>query len=190
MENKIFGVTFGGYECLYMQERGNVMSDPRIEIYENYKQAIYSYLYRSTLNRHIAEDLTQETFFRAFKSLSTYRGEASMKTWLFKIARNTYINFSVKKQTQLEVHTGTLDERMAVQKNPYKHAEDKLLIQMILVKLPENYRSYILLRDENGLTYGEIAEITNESIAQVKVGIYRARKKFREIYKKEVGEER
>ncbi|RJR08250.1 hypothetical protein C4588_05960 [Candidatus Parcubacteria bacterium] len=46
-----------------MQERGNVMSDPRIEIYENHKQAIYSYLYRSTLNRHIAEDLTQETFF-------------------------------------------------------------------------------------------------------------------------------
>jgi len=39
------------------------MSDPRIEIYENHKQAIYSYLYRSTLNRHIAEDLTQETFF-------------------------------------------------------------------------------------------------------------------------------
>ncbi|MFE7065190.1 RNA polymerase sigma factor [Sutcliffiella sp. NPDC057660] len=166
------------------------MSDPRIEIYENHKQAIYSYLYRSTLNRHIAEDLTQETFFRAFKSLSTYRGEASMKTWLFKIARNTYINFSVKKQTQLEVHFETLEERLSVQQNPYKHAEDKLLIQMILVKLPENYRSYILLRDENGLTYGEIADITNKSIAQVKVGIYRARKKFREIYKKEVGEER
>ncbi|MGM0834726.1 MAG: RNA polymerase sigma factor [Bacillota bacterium] len=166
------------------------MSDPRIEIYENHKQAIYSYLYRSTLNRHIAEDLTQETFFRAFKSLSTYRGDAAMKTWLFKIARNTYINFSVKKQTQLELHSDTMDERMADQQDAYKHAEDKLLIQTVLVKLPENYRTYILLRDGNGLTYEEIAEVTNESIAQVKVGIYRARKKFREIYKKEVGEER
>ncbi|WP_417899829.1 RNA polymerase sigma factor [Bacillus haimaensis] len=166
------------------------MSDPRIEIYENHKQAIYSYLYRSTLNRHIAEDLTQETFFRAFKSLSTYRGDASMKTWLFKIARYTYINFSVKKQTQLEVQTGTLDERMAVQQDAYKHTEDKLLIQIVLVKLPENYRTFILLRDGHGLTYEEIAEVTNESIAKVKVGIYRARKKFREIYKKEVGEER
>ncbi|MGD6831277.1 RNA polymerase sigma factor [Sutcliffiella halmapala] len=166
------------------------MSDPRIKIYENHKQAIYSYLYRSTLNRHIAEDLTQETFFRAFKSLSTYRGDASMKTWLFKIARNTYINFCVKKQTQLEMHSGTLDERTAVLHDPYKQAEDKLMIQMILLKLPENYRTYILLRDGNGLTYEEIAEVTNESIAQVKVGIYRARKKFREIYKKEVGEER
>ncbi|WP_204417797.1 RNA polymerase sigma factor [Bacillus tianshenii] len=166
------------------------MSDPRIEIYENHKQAIYSYLYRSTLNRHIAEDLTQETFFRAFKSLSTYRGDASMKTWLFKIARNTYINFNGKKQTQLEVQSETLDERAAVRHDPYKHAEDKMLIQMILLKLPENYRTYILLRDGNGQTYEEIAEITNESIAQVKVGIYRARKKFREIYKREVGEER
>jgi len=113
-----------------------------------------------------------------------------MKTWLFKIARNTYINFSAKKQNQLEVHSGILDERMAVPHDPYKQAEDKLLIQMILVKLPENYRTYILFRDGNGMTHEEIAEVTNESIAQVKVGIYRARKKFREIYKKEVGEER
>ncbi|MBM7621135.1 RNA polymerase sigma factor (sigma-70 family) [Bacillus tianshenii] len=113
-----------------------------------------------------------------------------MKTWLFKIARNTYINFNGKKQTQLEVQSETLDERAAVRHDPYKHAEDKMLIQMILLKLPENYRTYILLRDGNGQTYEEIAEITNESIAQVKVGIYRARKKFREIYKREVGEER
>ncbi|MDF2946445.1 MAG: Sigma-70, region 4 [Bacillales bacterium] len=54
--------------------------------------------------------------------------------------------------------------------------------------MQENYRTYIILRDVNGLTYEEISVVTNETIHQVKVGLYRARKKFRELYK-EVNEE-
>jgi RNA polymerase sigma-70 factor, ECF subfamily len=166
------------------------MSDPRIELYETYKNTIYLYLFRSTLNQHIAEDLTQETFLRAFQSLSNFRGEASLKTWLFKIARNTYINFNRKKQNQVEVHTETFDGNLFIQPDQYKRSDDKTIIQLTLVKLPENYRTYIILRDGNGLTYEEISTVTNETIGQVKVGLYRARKKFRELYKQEVEEEK
>ena len=160
------------------------MSDPRIELYETYKNAIFLYLYRSTLNRHVAEDLTQDTFLKAFQSLSSFRGESSIKTWLFKIARNTYINFSKRKQNSMEFQSDEIDKQFAQQQDLYKNSDDQHEIELTLLMLPENYRTYIILRDVNELTYEEVAVITNETIGQVKVGLYRARKKFREIYTK------
>ncbi len=159
------------------------MSDPRIELYENYKKAIFLYLYRSTLNQHIAEDLTQDTFLKAFQSLSSFRGESSLKTWLFKIARNTYINFSKKKQTSMELQSDRIDQHLTQQHDQFKRLDDQNAIELTLLKLQENYRTYIILRDVNDLTYEEVAAITNETIGQVKVGLYRARKKFKELYK-------
>jgi RNA polymerase sigma-70 factor, ECF subfamily len=159
------------------------MSDPRIELYETYKNTIFLYLYRSTLNQHIAEDLTQDTFLKAFQSLSSFRGESSLKTWLFKIARNTYINYSKKKQNKMEFQSDLIDEQWSEQQNQFKRSEDQQVIELTLLRLPENYRTYIILRDVNDLTYEEVALITNESIGQVKVGLYRARKKFREFFR-------
>ncbi|GAM14893.1 RNA polymerase sigma factor [Mesobacillus selenatarsenatis] len=159
------------------------MSDPRIELYETYKNAIFLYLYRSTLNQHIAEDLTQDTFFKAFQSLSSFRGDSSLKTWLFKIARNTYINYSRKKQNKMEFQTDLIDMHWSQQPDHYKRSDDQHQIELTLLKLPENYRTYIILRDVNALSYEEVALITNESTGQVKVGLYRARKRFREIYR-------
>lgn len=160
------------------------MSDPRIELYETYKNAIFLYLYRSTLNRHVAEDLTQDTFLKAFQSLSSFRGESSIKTWLFKIARNTYINFSKRKQYKMEIHTDIMDRHQTNHHDQFKLSDEQRLIELTLLELPENYRTYIILRDVNELTYEEVAVITHETIGQVKVGLYRARKKFKEIYNK------
>ncbi|MFT9598872.1 RNA polymerase sigma factor [Mesobacillus sp.] len=165
------------------------MSDPRIELYETYKNAIFLYLYRSTLNQHIAEDLTQDTFLKAFQSLSSFRGESSLKTWLFKIARNTYINYSKKKQNKMEFQSDLIDVHVGQQPDQYKRSDDQHEIELTLLKLPENYRTYIILRDVNGLSYEEVALITNETIGQVKVGLYRARKRFREIFKEMEDEE-
>jgi RNA polymerase sigma-70 factor (ECF subfamily) len=93
-----------------------------------------------------------------------------------------------KKQLQLEVHTEKMDEELAVQPDPYKQIDDQLFIQYTLVRLPEKDRTYITLRDGNGFTYEEISLITNQTIGQVKVGLYRARKKFRKLYQQEGGE--
>lgn len=164
------------------------MPDPRLELYETYKNTIFLYLYRSTLDRHIAEDLTQDTFLKAFQSLPSFRGDASLKTWLFKIARNTYINFSQKKQNKMEIQTESIEHLLCQQHDYFKSADEQALIKLTLLQLPENYRTYIILRDVNELSYDEVSQITNETIGQVKVGLYRARKKFREVYRN-LGEE-
>lgn len=96
------------------QREGDGMSDPRIELYETYKNAIFLYLYRSTLNEHVAEDLTQDTFLKAFQSLSSFRGESSLKTWLFKIARKHIYQFQQEETKHNGIPVG-FDWRTKVQ---------------------------------------------------------------------------
>lgn len=83
----------------------------------------------------------------------------------------------------MEFQTDLIDVHWSQQPDQYKRSDDQHQIELTLLKLPENYRTYIILRDVNALSYEEVALITNESTGQVKVGLYRARKRFREIYR-------
>ncbi len=164
------------------------MREVLTELYETYKKPIYTYLYRATLNSHTAEELTQDTFLKAFKSFGSFRGDASAKTWLFKIARNTYLTFMKKNDMTLEENVE--DILVGDTKDQYAEMIEKMIIKTILLWLPEKERSLIVLRDINGLTYTEIAGIMNYTEGQVKVGLHRARKKFKEQYTKACREER
>jgi len=67
------------------------------EIYLKYRANVYNYLYQLSLNKHTAEELTQDTFLKVFKYFNSFKSQSSVKTWLFKIARNTYLNHNKKK---------------------------------------------------------------------------------------------
>lgn len=164
------------------------MSDPLENIYLNYKTEIFNYLYRSTLNKQIAEDLTQDTFLKAFKGLNHFRGHCSIKTWLFKIARNTYLNYIEKKSNKLEKSFDQIEFDVIDNTDDFSNLEEKLLIRKVLYQLPEKARTLIVLRDINSLSYREIAEIIDENEGQVKVAIFRARKRFKELYLDEAKE--
>ena len=62
------------------------------ELFERYSPAVFGYLYGMSGDRHLAEDLTSETFYRAMRALDGFRGDSSLKTWLIRIARNLYLN--------------------------------------------------------------------------------------------------
>lgn len=154
------------------------------EIYQMYKPLIYNYLYRSTLNHHTAEELTQETFLKVFRFLHQFRKEASLKTWLFTIARNTYLDY-LKKTKQ---GTISLESKGIQLMDPYDAIaamDEKMVIRRILLKLSEKERTLIILRDQYAFTYREIAEIMGSTEGQVKVGLHRARKKFKTLYLEE-----
>lgn len=163
------------------------MGDPFSEIYETYKKQIYSYLVKNTGHPHIAEELTHDTFIKAFKSLNKFRNESSLKTWLFTIARNTYLSYLKKKSTQLEFSNDTIDDQWVDKNDRFEAIVRKESIFAILSLLPEKERTYLLLREQQGMAYREIAQITGDTVGAVKVGIYRARKRFREKYKREFG---
>lgn len=154
------------------------------EVYDRYKKLIFNYFYRCTSNIHTAEELTQDTFLKAFKYFGSFRGESSVKTWLFKIARNVFIDYSKKNRFQeVDIEKHQIGDRGGIPR-----VDEKALIMKTLNHLTEVQREIIILRDINGFSYKEIAQITGCTEGQVKIGLHRARKRFREIYYIENGE--
>ena len=149
------------------------------EIYSTYKQAVYNYLFYLTSNTHTAEDLTQETFLKVFKYFNGFKGDSSLKTWIIKISRNTYLTH-LKKSPPVE---SNLDDCEAVSvSDGLINVNENILINHCLSKLAEKDRTLIILRDMNGFGYREIANILECSEGQVKIGIFRARQRFKERY--------
>lgn len=163
------------------------MADHFTELYETYKKPIYSYLLKNTGHPHIAEELTHDTFIKALKSLKKFRGDSTLKTWLFTIARNTYISYYKKNSTRFEMYSDLIDEQWADKNDDYKTLEEHVSTSAILSSLSEKDRTLLLLRDQQGMSYREITDITGETEGAVKVGIYRARKRFKEKYNREFG---
>lgn len=156
------------------------------ELYQRYRRPIQHYLYQLCGSIEQAEELTQETFIRAHTGLLTFRGDCSVATWLFRIARNLYLK-SLRHPSPPRIDTDELLDipDRAVEGDPVQHyaaREQRDLIGLTLAQLPEKQRSILLLRDAEGLAYDEIARVLEISLSAVKVNLFRARAAFRAAY--------
>ena len=153
--------------------------------YEECRDSVYGYLVYMTKDVTLAEDLSQEVFLRMFLHLDKFRGEASVRTWGLRIARNVFLSYAKKKQPVLleeqeweqlpDDHHGQPEEE-ALKK---ERAEG---IRQCLMCLSEQERTILLLRDFQELSYEEIGRIMDFSTDVVKSRIFRARQKFRKMY--------
>jgi RNA polymerase sigma-70 factor (ECF subfamily) len=156
------------------------------DLYQRYRTPIFQYLYRLCGSAEQAEDLAQETFVKACVGLLAFRGDCSVATWLFQIARNVYLG-SLRRSSPTRIDT---DELLAIPDRDsagdpvqrYAAREQRSLIDLALDQLPEKQRSILLLRDQEGLSYAEIADILEISLSAVKVNLFRARNAFRAAY--------
>ncbi|WP_170272139.1 RNA polymerase sigma factor [Clostridium tarantellae] len=162
------------------------MSDVREQIYLNYKKQIFNYFYKATLNYHTAEDLTEDTFFKIFKSIDTFREESSLKTWIFKIARNTLCTHFAKNNDNIIHDNEEIMKSIPNLNNDFDALEKQLLINEVMYKLKEEERTIIILREVNGLSYLEISKVMNFTEGKVKIGLHRAKKKFKALYLKDL----
>ncbi|QDQ00385.1 sigma-70 family RNA polymerase sigma factor [Lysinibacillus fusiformis] len=162
------------------------------KLYEKYARSLYYFLLKMSGSVHIAEDLVQETFVRATVSLSFYE-EEDVRAWLFKVARNTYLDEWRKQKRRRTIpfaHLFWKDEMLS----PYGLPEEDFIVQenvgdvqTLLKYLPENYRTILYLREYEQFTYQELQEALDLSEGQVKIMLHRARKRFVEIVKKNGG---
>ena len=161
-----------------------------------YAETVYKLLFRLTQDEEEARDLTQETFLRALKAIQNFRGEADLKTWLYRIAVNESRNrfrwwtrrgrektISLDAQTvfgETPVHE-TLSGNSENPETETLRRERQTALRHALLKLPEKFREAIILRDIQDLTYEEIAAALDTNIGTVKSRIARGREELRKM---------
>lgn len=159
------------------------------QLYKTYEKPIFRYFYGLTTNYHLAEELTQETFFQVVRTIPMFRGDSQITTWLYRIAHNVYSMWKRKKANHFvpldNESLGILDDREPAV--VFEQKEKLTVLRRTLSQLPVNYREVLWLREWQELSYEEIAVITSHSISWVKVTLYRARLNFRKLYEEREG---
>ena len=141
-------------------------------------------------------DVTQETFIKAYRAIGSFRGDAQFYTWLYRIASNTAKNYLVAKSrrppdTDLWVGEGDPGERSveieSIEEPQGFHERDQLLEALSggLENLPEELKVALVLREFDGLTYEEIAEVMECPVGTVRSRIFRAREALEKIIDRE-----
>ena len=154
-------------------------------IFERYSRPLISFVYDQVGDRELAEELTQETFVRAYRSLHTLREETKLSTWLFGIAKNV-ARESLRARQRTNQHVDLDDKRVLNLSDrgpvPVKQLLNKELnevIQNSLALLDEDKRLVFTLKVFQQCSYEEIAEITGFSIPKLKTDLHRARTEMR-----------
>jgi len=146
------------------------------DLYEAYAPEVYRFSYWLTGDQAEAEDITSETFVRAWAKFEIIRVE-TMKAYLLTIARNLYLEQLRKRRPQSSLEDFFADPAPGPEKLVEDRAELAHTYQLLL-KMPEVDRAALLLRSQQGLPYAEIARILKLSIAAVKVKVHRARRQL------------
>ena len=156
------------------------------DLVEAHQHFAYNVALRAVNNSQDAEDIVQEAFVRAWKSLSRFRQDARFKTWIYRIVMNLCYNHLPRlKDAPL-----LLNEELAIQSksgngqdvNPVSRLETKEMLEVIqshIRDLPNQYQIMLLLRFQENCSYGEISEIMDLPLGTVKTGIHRARKRLK-----------
>lgn len=139
---------------------------------------LFGYVFKSLRDREDANDIVQDSFMKLWENKEKVELPKA-KSWLFTTAHNGLINF-VKKSGRSSSLEGLKIERGKEDKHAFELTE---IIDDALSKLPEQHKTILLLRDYEGYNYKEIGEILNLNESQVKVYLFRARKKVKEQIK-------
>lgn len=144
---------------------------------------VYSFQLQRTRNENDAEDITVQTFSKAFDKLNTYDEAYQFKTWLITISKNIHVDLIRKSKRNILENTYNGSDAIKKVLDDSPTAEDQLINQQNLVTLLEHikslkphYQKVINLRYFNELSYSEIATALNEPINNVKVKLLRAKK--------------
>lgn len=151
-------------------------------IYQLYMKDVYHYLLSLSRKKEVAEDLLQDTYYKAYIHLETFRG-GEFKPWLFKIAYHSYIDWYRKAKREHVVDRDVLDGYLSVH---LQSAEDDYFVRYEMNKwlkwteqLNWQQRHALILRDLYEFSYAEICEQLNMSLSAVKIAIYRGRQQIK-----------
>jgi RNA polymerase sigma-70 factor (ECF subfamily) len=163
--------------------------DPQFrQVFERYQPSVYAFFKRKGLTQEECLDLTQETFFRVYKSIQGFRGDASLDTWIRRVATNLWCNEIRRRKTEKRDASEVSLEAELEKGHPLPAEtgargalegllddEQRRKLRRAMDGLPEKMRRCLVLRIDQGLKYREIAVLMQVSIDTVKAHIFQAR---------------
>lgn len=151
------------------------------EVYEQYFTVVYRYLLSLSHNTHIAEEVTQETFFKALKKIDDFRGDCDLRVWLCQISKNTYYDYLKKnKKYAPESQDEKKESFPSDLLQNFSDKETALQVHKVLHRLSEPYKEVFSLRVFGELSFGTISSLFSKSESWARVTYHRACKKIRE----------
>lgn len=164
-----------------------------------YSKRVYNYCYRMTNNKEDAEDVSQEVFVKAYRSLKGFKRNSQFSTWLYRIAYNACIDLHRKKKISVVPMVGQdkdgQDKVIDIASSAPSLEDEVLSIEKVqavhaaIAKLRPEYRTVVLLREIDGMSYDEVAKVLNIPLGTVKSYISRAREELRNALVSEFGKD-
>jgi len=152
--------------------------DAFAELVRRYERRVRSVLARLLDDPRDAEEAAQDVFVQAWRRIDGFRGDAAMFTWLYRIA----VNEALQRRRRRRPPTAELDDRDAASEDDHEMREAGSFLLAQLRELPIDYRAPVVLRDLEGLSNEEVADVLGISVAAVKSRVHRGRMQIRAAF--------
>lgn len=149
------------------------------EVYRTHFADVYRYVLALSRDEAVAEEVTQETFFRALSAIGEFRGECQLRVWLCQIARNRYLSLCRERKKYGESAEESGGEGF---EEAFTDREAARKLHRLLHDLPEPYKEVFSLRTFGELPFGEIGDLFGKTESWARVTYFRARQKLKEAY--------
>ena len=169
-------------EIIYLYNKGQHEMAFNL-IVKNYSEKIYHHIRRFVYSHDDADDLTQEVFIKIWAALPSFRADAQLFTWIYRIATNESLNFLRKQKLRTILSLDSSDSILVKKLESDEHFNgDKIqtALQKAIIKLPEKQRVVFNLRYFDEMKYEDIAEITGTSVGALKASYHHAYNKIKD----------
>ena len=157
------------------------------EIVETYSERLYWHVRRFTCSHEDTDDLLQDIFIKIWKALPSFRREAQLYTWVFRIATNETLNFLRKEKVRslLRFQNADAEIERKIDSDPYFNGtQAERALSKEIAKLPEKQRIVFIMRYYDDMPYEDISQVLDTSVGSLKASYHIAQQKIREALKK------
>ena len=153
------------------------------EIVNHYSQPLYWQIRRLVVEHDDADDVLQNTFIKAWTSITSFRGESKLSTWLYKIAYNESLTFLNHKREQLSLDDLNSMVTETLESDPYFDGDEtQLMLQEAINSLPDKQKAVFNMKYFEEMKYEEMSQITGTSVGALKASFHLAVKKIEEYF--------
>jgi RNA polymerase sigma factor (sigma-70 family) len=149
-----------------------------------YQQKVYWHLRKMVIDHDDADDLTQDTFIKIYRSINSFREDSQLYTWIYRIATNECLTFLQKKKRRFFLPIGdiTADLERKIDTSPHVSGDEvQRRLQKALLKLPEKQRLVFNMKYFDDMSYEQISQITGTTVGALKSSYHHAVKKIEEF---------